>query len=511
MSLAIRQQLSDQLTMFVMLSGTALMVGITGVVFGLSLNLGFAVVGLALVLTIWQYDRTGGLIAGIIFFFFKPFLVRVAFTFDTQADGSGPVDLLGVTPALLLAALIVSGLYCHFSNGNSLAKDKVGIWLLAFAAMSFLSIFNPENSVMLGLAGFERNILPNMLILLLTAILFTGKKQVEQFVKAMLIVGLLSCLYAIGQYLVGIYEWEKSWLYHVAFRDSTAGWLTIGLRGIEFRLFSIFYGYMDFFFVNVLIVALLLPWRKCFSPVWTRLRLTYFGAWLVILALTLERMPIIMTAVAGLVIYLFGSEAHLRWRVVRRLIAIAVIGWGALTLAEPALKGTQAGTLMRLAEMTNPLSAASIEDRAVRKWSVALATISRHPLGVGIGYGSETKANADATAGGHHVQPHNELLQKMLETGVIGGIIYLGLLIAVFRMSLKGGRSSQDYVRRLGIGLIGGTIAFWVCGLVNVPLSGSSGLLYWSTAGILSGVIYSNSRKESAITSDKTDSDAEKV
>jgi hypothetical protein len=32
--------------------------------------------------------------------------------------------------------------------------------------------------------------------------------------------------------------------------------------------------------------------------------------------------------------------------------------------------------------------------------------------------------------------------------------------------------------------MIAGTISFWLCGLVNLPFSGASGLVYWSLAGV---------------------------
>ena len=31
--------------------------------------------------------------------------------------------------------------------------------------------------------------------------------------------------------------------------------------------------------------------------------------------------------------------------------------------------------------------------------------------------------------------------------------------------------------------MLSGTIAFWICGLVNLPFCGASGLVYWSLAG----------------------------
>ena len=163
-----------------------------------------------------------------------------------------------------------------------------------------------------------------------------------------------------------------------------------------------------------------------------------------------------------------------------------------LNLAEPVLKSTGAHKLIRLAELANPLSATSIADRMDRKWEPTLNTVAANPLGVGIGYGSQTLANKSAANTKLLVEPHNELLQKTLETGVIGGLIFLILLISVFREGLKLGRSDSP-LARFGYGFAAGTVAFWLCGILNVPFSGSSGLLYWTLAGAVVGIVHSGS------------------
>ncbi|HEX2896702.1 MAG TPA: hypothetical protein VHP63_01450, partial [candidate division Zixibacteria bacterium] len=145
---------------------------------------------------------------------------------------------------------------------------------------------------------------------------------------------------------------------------------------------------------------------------------------------------------------------------------------------------TGAHTLIRLAELTNPLAAGSIEDRLNKNWGPTFGTIASNPLGVGIGFGSQTRAKSIAQRTSFYIEPHNELLQKTLETGVIGGILYLLLLISVFRDSIRLGRFSSR-IRRLGIGFAAATVGFWLCGMVNVPFSGSSGLLYWALAGMV--------------------------
>jgi hypothetical protein len=180
-----------------------------------------------------------------------------------------------------------------------------------------------------------------------------------------------------------------------------------------------------------------------------------------------------------------------------------------LVLASPYLKSTGAANLTRLAELANPFSAHSIDDRMENKWGPSLETIKANPMGVGIGYGSQTKAKGQAEQGGFFVQPHNELIQKVLETGFIGGIVFLLLLIYTYRdfLAIRAFDSSGFC---FGVGMAAITLSFWICGLVNLPFSGTSGLVYWTMAGAALGlkdnnVSYCNKTKQSVLDADKND------
>jgi O-antigen ligase len=451
-------------------------------IFGVTVNQTVAAVFSMIVLTIWYYDRFSGIVSGILFFLTKSFWVRLAFGFDFNMSGSGGFDLLGITPALLLAGLTVLELYGRIARGQKICPDKTRRLLLAFAFLCFLSILNPASSPIIGLAGLERNIIPNMTMLFLLSSVVIDRMQVIRLVKVLLILGVISCAYGIGQYFAGLYPWELDSFRQMAFDEGLSGWLTIGMRGIEFRVFSIFYGYMDFFFTNILIFALAMSYREDLSGRWKRLRILYFILWTITLLLSLERMPLIMTLVIIIVLRLLGSSAAKRRRLIWRSVVIGTIMYGSLLIAGPYLESTGADKLVRLSEMADPFEATSINDRAENKWGPALETIMENPLGVGIGYGSQTKAKEEAAKSGLFVQPHNELIQKTLETGFIGGLLYFLLLISIFRDFLKMNMADSSN-RAFAFAMIAGTISFWLCGMVNLPFCGASGLVYWSLAG----------------------------
>ncbi len=452
--------------------------------FGITLNQALAVLISAAILLIWYHNNTNGLIAAVIFFMVKPVFIRLAYGIDKGITGSGGVDLLGVTPALLLASMIVWHLYSKFASGEKLIVGRTRVLLMLFCAVSFLSIFNPANSILVGLGGFERNVLPNMMVLLTASFVFAEISDSRKLLKVLLLVGLASCLYGIGQHFIGSYQWESDWVMDVAFEETSSGWLTVGLGGVEFRLFSFFYNYMDFTFCNVLIFALGISFGATLKGKWNMIRILHVISWTIVLLLSLERTPLLMSLVAIAVIFYLNSGKEKRKRIIWKTAILGGLFAAALTVASPYLKETGADKLIRLAELANPFSATSIEDRMMRKWAPTLQTIAANPLGVGIGYGSQTRANTVAAQSNYWVEPHNEILQKTLEAGIVGGIVFLLLLISVFRDGIRLSKS-HSRIRRLGIGFIATTIGFWLCGILNVPFSGSSGLLYWALAGVV--------------------------
>ena len=462
----------------------AALVALAAAHFGITMNQALAVTMSAVILIIWAHSKPNGLIAALLFFMVKPLFARIAYAIDKSIFGGGGFDLLGIAPALLLAGLIIWNLYLRISVGEKILVGRTRMLLLLFCAIAFLSIFNPVNSILVGLGGFERNILPNLMVLILASFIFKDLLDVKKLIKALLLVGLVSCVYGIGQYFLGLYPWEKDWILNVAFKESQSGWMTMGLRGIEFRVFSIFYHFTEFTFINSLIFCLAVASRPILSNRWRKVRIWYLVLWFVVLVVTVERMPLVM-CLAGLgVMYYQRSSKSRKRKVIWYSAVTAIVLVIGLKLAEPYLNQTGAYTLIRLAEMANPLNAASIGDRMNRMWIPAVKTITSHPLGVGIGQGSHSRAYEFVGKSEYWVDPHNEILQKMLETGVVGAIIFLGLLISIFNDGRTLSQSKSE-MKTLGIGFVAGTVGFWLCGTVHVVLNGAPGLLYWTVAGVV--------------------------
>ncbi len=462
----------------------ASLVALAVVHIGVTMNQALAIMITAIILIIWAHSNANGLITAIIFFLVKPVFLRIAYAVDKETSGSGGADLLGITPALLLAGLIVWHSYMKIASGEKMIVGRTRLLIILFSAIAFLSIFNLANSILVGLGGFERNVLPNMMVLLTASFLITETADLKRLIKVLLVLGVVSCAYGIGQYFSGIYPWEKDWILEIAFKETSSGWLTIGLSGVEFRLFSIFYNYMDFTFCNALIFALAISFGTILKGKWKLIRILFVVLWTIVLLVSLERTPLLMSIAAIAFNFYLSSCKERRKRIIWKTAIIGGFFVASLAVASPYLKATGADKLIRLAELANPFAAGSVEDRLWKNWGPTIETIAENPLGVGIGYGSQTRANTFAAQTEFFVEPHNELLQKILETGVLGGVIFLILLIAVFRDGLRLSRVDAP-VKQFGIGFAAVTVGFWLCGMVNVPFSGSSGLLYWALAGVV--------------------------
>jgi O-antigen ligase len=200
--------------------------------------------------------------------------------------------------------------------------------------------------------------------------------------------------------------------------------------------------------------------------------------------ITFERTPFIMSSMAILIVYFMNASHTKRKMLITASIIIAVGAYSTLLIFAPYLKSSGVETLMRLAEMTNPLEAGSIHDRTDNYWGPSLDIIKANPIGVGIGNGSGTKASGqvDLSDSGN-IQTHNELLQKTLETGILGGILFLLLMISILKDSLRLSKA-DDSKHRFGIAMTTCTLVFMMSSMITLTFSGGRGLTFWLLVGV---------------------------
>lgn len=91
-------------------------------------------------------------------------------------------------------------------------------------------------------------------------------------------------------------------------------------------------------------------------------------------------------------------------------------------------------------------------------WSGAIEIIKDHPvLGAGLGAFSAVYPRYDTGSGAYRLeQAHNDYLQIFSDAGVVGGLIALVFVVALFRMALKRMQSHDKMRRGIALGALAG-------------------------------------------------------
>lgn len=133
-------------------------------------------------------------------------------------------------------------------------------------------------------------------------------------------------------------------------------------------------------------------------------------------------------------------------------------------------------------------------------WNVTLDIIRAHPiLGAGLGAYSLAYTRYDSNNGLFRVeQAHNDYLQVLADTGIIGAVLGVFFLVALFRLGFAR-RESEDVFRRgVAIGALAGCFAVLVHSLFDFTLHTTSNALLFL---IMTALATLNGRVEEASSS----------
>jgi O-antigen ligase len=447
----------------------------------------FAVLFVVGGLTAWLYGFRAALVYGLVGLFSKGLWLRIAYHLDSSSSALD-AGWLGSTPALFLTLVSLAALYEIALVQPRVRRIEPLRWLWLFGAVAALTVFIPGGSPLVKLAGLQRQFFPAVTVAALGFVAFRDADTFRKINRALLYFSILAVAYALVQHLAGMPFWERSWFesLYASKAVGLTGWLTVGPAGLEFRVYSCYYSYTEFFFTTVGIALLNLGMlRSGASRADRRLFGLFAVLFLWLLAVTLERMPILML-LAGVLAIWTVAEGRRLFR--KRLVISAAVAMGLWLVALftlTAYLNSGIDKLVRLAELTNPFAASSIQDRVSNQWSTSLAAVAERPWGWGPGYGSATRAAAQAARSGQYVAPHNELLQKAVELGIVGMLVFAALLVSLWRYVWRRvyGGSIPEPARSMLVGYLGMFVAYLLCGMVNLTFSGTMGVLFWMTTG----------------------------
>ena len=165
----------------------------------------------------------------------------------------------------------------------------------------------------------------------------------------------------------------------------------------------------------------------------------------------------------------------------RRLLLVpAVLVFGALLTQVPAISS-------RLAHEFSPSDPNNTVLSRLALWKVTLSMLGDHPLfGAGLFGFART---IDRYRGGVYdeklIYPHNIVLNFWSETGLLGLLAFVALLVQGLRTTWTAWRSGPPAWRGLQLGVLLALVAILVHGLVDVPyFKNDLSLEFWTLLGL---------------------------
>jgi O-antigen ligase len=303
--------------------------------------------------------------------------------------------------------------------------NRLDLLVAAYFLWQIFSVFNPRVPLIIGLAGFKLSAL-YILVYFLGRILIRDWTQITQLAKITLYSAVFSSLYGVYQVIFGLNSFEKIWFYE--------GYTTLhegNLLGYGFlRPFSTFSdpgSFSQYLAITMLLILLIAIQSRVVS---TKIFILFVEAILgAMLLATVVRAGWILLAAGVISLILFYSAKF------RRFIPWLV--W--VTLLSIPLIGQRIQRSNFISNFTNPLlrralTTGTLFDR-LQGWENAIRNPGYRPIwGNGLG----TIGVAAQKFGGNVVDlPHNQFLTILSETGWIGLIIFLLIILLTYKLVLS--------------------------------------------------------------------------
>lgn len=227
-----------------------------------------------------------------------------------------------------------------------------------------------------------------------------------------------------------------------------------------------------------------------------------------------EKRLLYITAVAlmGVALLMSGSRGGMMSFVAMVLFLVVITGLGFAgresegrsTLRRWALRGGLAIVLLvaiiggailiggesSLTRMVDTVNASDPSTGRTQIWKVTIEVIKSHPItGAGLGAFGVAYTPFDPRNGVNRAeQAHNDYLQILADTGIIGAILGLVFLIALFRLGFKRRQSRDVFRRGVATGALAGCFAVLVHSIFDFTLHTTSNALLFLTLVTLATV-----------------------
>ena len=343
---------------------------------------------------------------------------------------TGQLYVLGLLPESFAAVLdlVLAGLFVGIALRPRPRSPRSHVVTVAFFILAVLSVLNPlVPSLNYGAFGLRQVLLPLMALLIVKEAELSRRDTM--FIVAMLLLGWsVNLVIALRQWLFGFSGAEIDWAESI---DAT--YLVDG----QIRLMGATQSNQDFGFLAAIAVPAV---TACFLAAQQRaLRIT-FGVLAVLSSVVLFGSLLRSTLVGGVVGAVVTVALVSRTgRRPERVVAYAGLLAGGLVLLALVAPGRflpeeKVVTLSeRVASIFSPGSDASFQQRGTEVWPESLRLIGENPLGGGPGAsGPVSQARSAEAPFGRNI-PDNGYLLMGVQFGVVGLVLFVGMLLTWLR------------------------------------------------------------------------------
>jgi hypothetical protein len=421
-------------------------------------------------------------------------LRRVQLVMDPLDAGIDRFDPLLMVPDILTVLALMGYLLAQRFNPPAALQPGEG-WLrallIALIGICLLEVFNPVmGSVTAGINGLRVFTL-YIGLYWVTAIVCQQEQRLQAWIAMTLVAVLVSGLYGISQYFVGLPSYDWAWVH-----SSRNGHQMVGDRVRIFSTFSFTSTFSHFALIGF-----------CFGwTAWRLRRLSLFTQMIspmcIIVALGALALTFVRSSYVGLFVALVAGlvvAGDPRRRMVR-LMAVLAVGASAVFLTPSSagdtarVEGSRAETstlvAQRLTSIGEGTENSSLSFR-LGLWQRHFALVSEFiPMGVGIGAGSGTRFGGDPWAE-TTAYTESQFVSALVELGWPGFLVFLGVTLYGLAYTLRTHDRLRDPERRKILHL-----CFMVqCGLLITGITGGPVLYtlpgsayYWAALGVVTAL-----------------------
>lgn len=370
---------------------------------------------------------------------------------------------------LYLIALLLVGIYSQaFQTRKNLRKTSIDIPIVLYFILIFYSTITSVDA-MGSLRDFALHSVGIAFVFVMINHVET-KEDFNRLLTIMVFSAALVSLYGLYQYVVGV-EIDRAWLDVENNPD------------IKARVYSVFLNpnILAEYLIMLTPISVALFWNtKKMSKKLVFLGTT--GLMMLAMLLTFSRGGWLGLAFAALVFVILVEK--------KLLLSIIPISIGAVYL----LPDTILNRITSIGNLTD-----SSNSYRLQLWNITGKVIKDH-WKVGVGFGhlpfKQTFETYTRTMPTFHA--HNTFLQVLAETGLVGFLVFLGLMLTIFKQGILRLQASEDsYVRTIGAGLVAGMAGLMVHGMVeNIFYIPRIIITFWMLVGFLWTLIKIEAKKE---------------